>query len=166
MGDIGPCELVEGRIVPTSPTKGGHGVWEAKIVGYLFLLDPHNKRGWIFAGETGVYTKRNPDTVRGMDAAFISRQRHPARPEDFLEVAAELIVEVVLSNDRWRDIQDKIEEYFAIGVEWVWLIDPRRRLIYVYRSATDSQRLTVEDTLQGEGILEGFSLPLRDFFAA
>jgi Uma2 family endonuclease len=148
-----------------SPTKGGHGVWEARIVGHLFLFDPQGKRGWILAGEAGVYTQRNPDTVRGMDAAFISKMRHPARPEGFLEVAPELVVEILSPHDRWRDVQDKIEEYFAIGVVQLWLVDPTSRVVYVYHSPTDSIRLAETDTLQGEGILAGFSLPLADLFA-
>ncbi|HXV99690.1 MAG TPA: Uma2 family endonuclease, partial [Anaerolineae bacterium] len=28
MGDIGPCELIDGRIVPMSPTGGEHGYIE------------------------------------------------------------------------------------------------------------------------------------------
>jgi Uma2 family endonuclease len=76
------------------------------------------------------------------------------------------IEEVTMASAPLAQIEQRIitGEYFAIGVERVWLIDPRRRLVYLYRSATDSERLTVHDTLRGEGVLEGFSLSLRDFF--
>jgi Uma2 family endonuclease len=162
--DIGLCELIEGRIVSMSPVKGGHGLWEARVIGYLFVFDPHHKLGWVLGGEVGVYTKRNPDTVRGMDAAFISRQRHPARPDNFLEVAPELVVEVISPYDRWSEIQNKLNEYFAIGVERVWLVDPPNQVVYVYRTPTESVRLTIHDTLHGEGVLEAFSLGLADLF--
>jgi len=35
LGDVGPCELVDGRIVPSSPTGCEHGTIEGNIV-YLF----------------------------------------------------------------------------------------------------------------------------------
>ncbi len=31
MGDIGPCELIDGRIVPKSPTGGKHGIIESRL---------------------------------------------------------------------------------------------------------------------------------------
>jgi Uma2 family endonuclease len=35
MGDIGPCELVDGRIVPMSPTGGEHGEIEVRLASAL-----------------------------------------------------------------------------------------------------------------------------------
>lgn len=166
MGDIGPSELVNGRIVPMSTNGGEHGLIESEIIFQLKSFNAQHKSGWILGGEAGVYVRRNPDTVRGMDAAFISKARHPARPKGYLEVAPELIVEVISPNDRWKDIQDKLKEYFTIGVEYVWLIEPEDRTIYVYTELTEVIRLGEEDTLRGEGPLIGFELPLAALFAA
>lgn len=165
MGDIGPCELVKGRIVRMSTTGGEHALLEAEITFHLKDFNRKTHSGWVLSGEAGVYTQRNPDTVRGMDAAFISKERHPARPKKYLEVAPELVVEIVSPNDRWKEIQDKLQEYFAIGVETVWLVEPEERVVYVYTELTELTRLTLEDTLHGEGVLTGFELPLRMLFA-
>ena len=166
MGDLGACELIAGRVVPMTPPKGTHGVIEALLAWFLQSFVLPRKLGWVLTGEAGIYTGRNPDTIRGMDVAFISRARQPTRPAGYLTVAPELIIEIISPTDRWRDVRDKIEEYFVIGVERVWLVDPERKLVLVYRSEQDFIKLTEVDTLRGEGLLAGFELSLTALFDA
>ena len=59
----------------------------------------------------------------------------------------------------------KIDEYFAIGVQQVWIVEPEDRAVLVYRSRSDMRELAENDTLVGEGVLEGFSLPVASLFA-
>ncbi|MCB0060820.1 MAG: Uma2 family endonuclease, partial [Caldilineaceae bacterium] len=75
MGDIGRTELVKGRIIPLMPTGHPHGYFEAMIAAFLFNFVRLNRIGRVLTGEVGIYTGRNPDTVRAADAAFISHQR-------------------------------------------------------------------------------------------
>jgi Uma2 family endonuclease len=81
-----------------------------------------------------------------------------------LQAAPELVVEILSPDDRWRDVQDKLREYFAVGVERVWLVDPERRKVEVYRSFTEMRQLGEADTLMGEGALDGFALPVASLF--
>jgi Uma2 family endonuclease len=166
MGDIGPCELVDGRIVPMSPTGGEHGTIEALLASALISFVRQRKLGWVLTGEVGIYTRRQPDRVRGADVAFISRKRLPQRPgRKFLSVAPELVVEIMSPDDRWEHVRQKIEEYFAIGVERVWVVEPDNRAILVYATATEMRRLGETDALNGEGMLEGFVLPVGSLFS-
>ncbi len=166
MGDIGPCELIDGRIVFMSPTGGEHGYVEFDLGRNLGNFAERSNLGWVMGGETGIYTQRNPDRVRGADVLFISRERLQKRPtRGFLQVAPELVVEVMSPDDRWSEIQKKIAEYFAIGVLWVWIVEPPKRTIWVYRSSTERQAFGEADTLVGEGILAGFTLPVAKLFA-
>jgi Uma2 family endonuclease len=165
MGDVGPCELIDGRIVRMSPTGGEHGAIEVALTARLHAHVSERRLGWVLGGEVGIYTRRNPDRVRGADAAFVSRNRLAARPgRRFLEVAPELVVEVLSPDDRWQDIRQKIEEYFAIGVERVWVVEPENRAVLVYRSPGESERLKEGDVLEGHGRLEGFRMPVADLF--
>ena len=103
MGDIGPCELIDGRIVPMSPAGVEHGVLEQRLGRALGAFVEDRRLGWVLVGEVGIYTRRTPDRVRGADAAFISGQRLPQRPKKgFLEVAPELVCEVMSPDDRWH----------------------------------------------------------------
>lgn len=166
MGDIGPCELIDGRVVAMSPTGGEHGAIEVYLGGELSSFVRARRLGWVLGGEVGIYTRRNPDRVRGADVAFLSRNRLAHRPgKKFLDVAPELVVEILSPDDRWEEVRQKIEEYFAIGVERVWIVEPENRSVLVYRSVTEMERLAEADTLEGEGPLAGFTLPVASLFA-
>ena len=166
MGDIGPCELIDGRIVPISLASGRHGVLECRLSSAIGLFMQQHRLGWVMTGEVGIYTRRSPDRVRGADVVFLSRERWPdSPPKGFLEVAPDLVVEVMSPNDRWQEVRQKLAEYFAIGVRWVWIVEPENRTVLVYRSATDLQQFGVADTLLGEGVLAGFTMAVAELFA-
>ena len=97
---------------------------------------------------------------------FISKDRSSKRPaKGFLEAAPELVIEIMSPADRRQHIQQKLEDYFSIGVQWVWVIEPESRAILVYHSVTKMQKLDEAATLSGEGILSGFNLAVADLFA-
>ena len=166
IGDIGPYELVEGRIVKMSPTKMPHGKIEMRLARYFGNYVEENNLGEINGGEVGIYTQRDPDTIRTADLLFISHERlGKATPGGFLDVAPELIVEIMSPSDRWIDVRKKLREYFEIGVMVVLVVEPDEQVISVYRSTTDVQELSISDTLKLDDILPGFELALKKLFA-
>ena len=165
MGDIGRCELIDGRIVYMSPVGGEHSFVEFNIGAELRTFARQQKIGWVLGGEVGIFIRRNPDRIRGADVAFVSKKQLAHPPRGFLEVAPELVIEIISPNDRWEDVRAKIGDYFSIGVERVWIVEPAKRTVLVYRSNTQFQEFAESDTLNGEGILEGFSLAVAEIFA-
>lgn len=165
MSDVERSELVEGRIVEMSPTKPQHGRVESRLdYALLHYVREHNT-GVVMVGEVGIYTGRNPDTVRAADVLYISHERlAKATPNSFLDVAPQLIVEILSPSDRWSEVRRMVREYFDAGVDVVVLVEPEARLVAVYRAATKFVELTVGETLTLEEILPGFSLPLSELF--
>ena len=102
LGDIGPCELIEGRIVKMSPVGDEHAGYESNFDEYLKAFVRRHKLGKVRVGEVGIYTRRNPDTVRGAEVAFVSTERYAQRKTKagFLDVAPDLVVEVMSPDDR------------------------------------------------------------------
>jgi Uma2 family endonuclease len=165
LGNLGRCELIEGRVVPMAPTGDEHGGIEIKIGGKLDVFATTHKLGKVRVDEVGIYTHRNPDTVRGADALFISNERYAQKKSpSFLDVAPELVVEILSPNDSWSDVTQKLREYFAIGVQLVWVVDPQARIIYAYRSMTDVREFTGHDDLPGDEILPGFLVKVAELF--
>jgi Uma2 family endonuclease len=165
-GAPGRVELVQGEIVSLSPTGKQHGVIEGNI---YYELSKFNREqgslGQVIVGEAGLYTRRNPDTIRGMDVAFISTARlAQVKLESFLDVAPELIVEIMSPSDRWVDVMTKLAEYFAIDVEIVWVVEPQSQQVYIYRSLTEVTILTAADQIDGGDLLPGFAAPVTSFF--
>lgn len=166
LGDIGPAELVKGEIIRMPPTGYVHGRIELKLGKMLDNFVEHHQLGQIMVGEIGIYTQRDPDSVRAADVAYISNERlAQVASEGYLDVAPELIVEIISPGDRWANIEDKLDEYFAIGVRLVWLVNPKKREVLVYHAPTDVARFTADDTLSGENVLPGFEAAVADFFA-
>jgi len=147
-----------------SPTGDEHGILEFELGWHLRSFVVGRKLGWVMGGEVGIYTRRDPDRVRGADIVFVSKERLPEPRGKFLEVAPELVVEVMSPNDRWQDVREKMEEYFSISVQWVWVVEPANRAVLVFRSPTEMEKFGEGDTLRGEGVLEGFSLPVASLF--
>ncbi|NJO14393.1 MAG: Uma2 family endonuclease [Thioploca sp.] len=165
MGDIGRTELVKGKIIHLMPTGHPHGFYEVNLATFLNVFVRTHKLGRVLGGEVGIYTHRQPDTVRGADVAFISHQRlAQVQSKSFLDVCPELIVEVMSPDDTWSEVHEKLEEYFAVGAQLIWVVDPRRQKLHIYRSLTDLEILTVQDTLTGGEVLPGFQVPVAELF--
>lgn len=166
LGDIGPSELVRGEIVYMSPTGHLHGFLESIFDRALGAFVHQHKLGRVFVGEVGIYTQRNPDTVRAADVAFISKERWlQVQSKSYLDVAPDLVVEILSPDDAWSEVMEKLEEYFAIGALSVWIADPKREQIYVYHSLTEAQRFSGGEVLADEKVLPGFSIPVAELFA-
>lgn len=167
MNHIGWTELVEGEIIHKVPTGFLHGKIEFLLATLLGLFVRQHNLGVVFGGETGIYTRRNPDTVRGVDVAYISHDRlTQSNSDSYLDVAPELIVEIMSPGDSWTEVDDKLNEYFAMGVDLVWIINPKRQQIQVYTARTQFELLGLEDTLTGGSVLAGFEVAVVEIFEA
>lgn len=165
MGDIGPAELVKGRIVYMSPTGDEHGGVELTVGVLLYEFVRQNKLGKVHSGEVGIYTGRNPDIVRGADVIFIANERYAQKTNaTFLEIAPDLVVEVLLPSNTVLEMNQKLREYFAIGVRLVWLVDPVARSVLAYRALTDVREFATGDELPGDDVLPGFAVPVARIF--
>jgi Uma2 family endonuclease len=165
MNNVERSELVEGKLKFMSPTMPRHGKYESLLSHFLMGFVYERDLGDVMTGEVGIYIKRNPDTIRAADVIYISYMKlDQATPKKFLDVAPELVAEIMSPNDRWSDVRNKLREYFSIGVKVVIVVEPKEQILSVFRSMTDVQELSREDTLTLEDILPGFALPLSKYF--
>ena len=166
MPGLDPCELVAGRVVPMTPTNPTHGRIEVNVAAALKHFVRTQNLGVVMAGEVGVFTARNPDTVRAPDVLFLSHERDARRErrEGFLDVAPELTVEILSPTDRPDQVRRKLSEYFAAGVRQVWVIDPATRTVQVHHGRGGPLSLAHGAVLTGGDVLPGFELPVDDIF--
>jgi len=160
-GDVGPCELIDGRISKMTPTGDQHGAIEANIAAELMAFVRSQDLGKVRVGEVGIYTSRDPDTVRAADVLFISNERYAKRQTPgFFDIAPDLVVEILSPNDRWSEVTQKLREYFDVGVRLVWVVDPAARSVFSYRSLTDMREFGEQSELPGDDVLPGLSIPV------
>jgi Uma2 family endonuclease len=166
MPDHDLCELVDGRIVPMSPTNPEHGRIEANIAALLHSFVSTKKLGLVMTGEVGIFTRRNPDRVRGADVVFISHERYQQRDKTrgFLDVAPELIVEILSPENAHVDMRQKVEEYLAVGARLVLVVDPDAHTIIAHRPSDAAERHVRGRGVICEEVLPGFVLPVAAVF--
>ena len=160
-------ELIRGELIVMSPTKPLHGIVCARLAAALINFVEANDLGMAFGAETGFVVERDPDSVLGADAAFVSKERLTTVDnfEKFFPFAPDLAIEVLSPSNAVREIHEKIALYFAAGSRAVWVFNPKKRTAAVYTSPSEFHTLEENDTLDGGDVLPGFSLDLSKLFA-
>jgi len=162
-------ELVEGEIRELTPAGGEHGEVTGDLFGFIWNFARERGLGRVTAAETGFILYKNPDpdgkdTVRAPDVAFVSIERAPEPlPAQFVPIVPDQVVEVVSPNDRAEEIEEKISLYLKYGVRMIWVTYCVTRTIVIH-TPTSIKRLTIDDTLDGDDVLPGFTLKVSDIF--
>ena len=123
-------------------------------------------------GEQGGY-RLDPahprDTELGPDYAFVRADRLPPRtsPEYMkaLQLAPDLAIEVVSENQYAPGMAAKAKTYLSFGTRLVWVVWPRYERVDVWHPGDETPTaLGVDDTLDGEDVVLGFTYPIADLF--
>jgi Uma2 family endonuclease len=158
-------ELVRGSIVEMNRPFTSHGFYVGRVAMLLGQFVDRHDLGRIVAGDAGVITEHQPDTVRGPDVAFYSFQRIPRGPlpQGYWPASPELVVEVRSESDRWKDILQKAAEYLIANVLTVAVVDPARQQVHLF-SDKETLVLNATDLLSFPDMLPGFQVIVGRLF--
>lgn len=159
-------EVIDGELIDMGNSGALHGyvcsLLLAALMGYILP----KKLGVILDSSTAFKMKNG--NKRSPDIAFFAKERLQGiieLPSSFLEGAPDLAVEVLSPGNTVEEIDDKIAEYFENGSRLVWVISPTQHYVLVYHSAQEPDHLLKSiDSLDGEEVIPGFSLPVADLF--
>ncbi|HYW30519.1 MAG TPA: Uma2 family endonuclease [Gemmatimonas sp.] len=167
-------ELVRGQLVVREPASFHHGELSLRIgVALANHLERERQReGWprmrgrLATADPGFTLARRPDTVRAPDVAYVSRERFSGpMPDGYPELAPDLAVEVRSPGDRAGELLAKVGDWLSAGTQLVWVVEPARGTVTVYRADGSVRVCSSGDVLEGEALLPGFSMPLPVLFA-
>jgi Uma2 family endonuclease len=166
MPDSRWCELVEGELKRMAPASGRHADMTCILTEILGPYVRKRKLGKVLVGDPGFIVARDPDTVLGPDVAFIRAERIAAEPlgDGFREGAPDLAVEVLSPGQAPREGHDKALAWLDAGAALVWVVNPARGTVTVYRSRSDVETLSAGSELDGGALLPGFRCPVADLF--
>lgn len=157
-------ELVDGTLVEKSV-----GQYESQLAMLLghYLLNFLRKKplGIVLGSDAG--HRLDFGLIRMPDVAFVSQDRLPAlkdRPA-FVPFGPDLAVEIISPGNTNKEMDRKLQEYFDAGVKLVWYVYPEAQTVHVYRAVNQVRKLTADDSLDGEDVLPGFTLSLREWFS-
>lgn len=122
--------------------------------------------GELYTSDTAFIISQEPLSVLRPDVAFVRSERLPtdATESGFYAVVPDLVIEVLSPGDRQAEISTKIERYLQAGVSLIWLVDPLARTVMAYSPGRDPLKISVDGELDGDDVLPGFRLPVRDIF--
>lgn len=159
--------LKDGVLLAMPKPGGRHGVVGANILGFLWQYVRQHKLGWVTTAETGFITRTRPDgrqRIRGLDVAFVTLERAPdGLPVGPVPFSPDLAVEVISDSNTAADIHEKVLELLNEGTRLIRLIYPESQTVMVY-TPTSTTLLTAADSLSGDKVLSGVSLPIKDIF--
>jgi Uma2 family endonuclease len=153
-------DLVRGVLRVREPAGDRHGRVTMNLTIRLGLWVERAGAGQLFAAETGFMLSRAPDTVRAADIAFVRRERLPEAVPGFLELAPDLVVEVLSPGDRAGETLTKVGDWLNAGTPLVWIVDPERRAARIYRHDGSVSVVSEGEMLEGEDVLPRFACPL------
>jgi Uma2 family endonuclease len=163
----GASELVAGEIRMMAPASGAHGAVAGAIFAAVNAFVEQRQLGVCFPDNTGFALPGIENTVRSPDMAFVRGDRLPADglSSGFVELAPDLVVEVLSPTETASDLEEKLRDYLASGTTLAWVIDPAKRVIIVRAADAPVRWLLADDLLEGGPVLPGFSIPVAGLFA-
>jgi Uma2 family endonuclease len=162
-----PCELIDGKVVRISPAGMYHGIVGGNV---LRLLTRHvlaKNAGLVMIGGTGFRVRRDPDTVRAPDIAFVTRanlERARTSGDIFFPNAPDLAVEVLSPDDTWKSMEEKVRDYLSAQGRLVWVVSPTLEMVYVYAPGENVRGFGPRDDIDAGEVLPGFTAPVSAFF--
>lgn len=158
-------ELVLGRVVRGPPATPEQGAVTVRLAARLHDFVEQAGLGIVVIG-AGFILATDHDTGRAPDLAFVSKDRIPAsdRGTTYWRSAPDLAVEILSPSNTASEVQEKVLDCLESGSRLVWVVDPRRRTITVYRSPREIRILQPDEELSGEYVLPGFAVAVDGVF--
>ncbi len=122
------CEYIDGVVLERNVGERHHSKTQTVLA--VWMANRQQELGiWVYV-EQRVQVK--PARFRVPDLCVVAGEDFQ---EEIFTRPPFLCIEILSKDDRAGDIQDKIDDYLAFGVSYVWVIDPLRRRAYVHTAA-------------------------------
>jgi Uma2 family endonuclease len=118
------CDYVDGEVLERNLGEKEHSILQRALI----LLFGMNRDAWRVEVFPEQRVQVGPSRYRVPDITVLSAGLQWQR---VLRVPALLFIEILSPEDRWGRIRERVEDYFTLGTENVWIIDPELRRGYV-----------------------------------
>jgi len=148
------CDYVDGHIEERNSGEFDHSRLQSAISSYFFT----RRKEWDITVVVEQRVQVKPTRFRIPDVCIVLGQ-----PDgQIFRRAPFLCIEVLSNDDRISRLQERIDDYLATGVRYVWVLDPASRCAYVATAATGLREVR-EAVLRIEN--PALDLPLDAVFA-
>jgi Uma2 family endonuclease len=117
------CDYVDGHIEERNLGEWDHSRLQLAIGSYFFT----RQKEWGISVATEQRVQVKPTRFRIPDVCVVLGTPN----EQILTRPPFLCIEILSKDDRMSQIQERIDDYLAMGVRHVWVLDPASRRAYV-----------------------------------
>jgi Uma2 family endonuclease len=146
------CDYVDGEVLERNLGEREHSYVQVALGSYFFT----RRKVWGIEVYPEQRVQVRPNRFRIPDVCVVLG----GTKEKIFTAPPFLCVEILSPEDRMSRVQDRIDDYFAMGVPNVWVVDPARRCAYVATASGDLHRVT-EVLRTGDPL---FEVPLAEIF--
>jgi Uma2 family endonuclease len=133
--DLTHYEIIDGEVIPLASPTIKHQIVSRELFRRLDTQITAKRLGEILYAPLDFVIRRAPVRTRQPDLFFLSRERlHDwahLQDQPRLEFAPDLVIEILSPSDTYTYWSEKLQDYFALGVPEVWLVDVDKRAIEV-----------------------------------
>ncbi len=132
-----PYEIIDGEFMPSPAPLPVHQRIALKIV---MALNPHVEAedlGIVLFAPVDIILQRHPLRTRQPDVLFIHKDKLSGTGFDvieelqMLEIAPDLVIEVLSSSDTEKVLSGKLSDYQQIGIKECWVVSRESRSVEV-----------------------------------
>ena len=138
------CDFVDGSLEERNVGTFEHGHLQLQL-GFWFIS--HQKE-WDIRVSSELRTRVSPSCVRLPDVAVIRNDEN--RAEQVRTTPPLIAIEILSPQDRMPRVLERLDDFLAMGVPNVWLLDPIERVAYTYSASAlklvHTPQLFVEDS--------------------
>jgi Uma2 family endonuclease len=133
-------EYVDGEIKERNVGKWEHARVQWLLAAWFFA----HEKDWGITGSTEQRVRVSENRVRVPDLVVLTA----GAQSEVLTDPPLLVIEILSPDDTYSDTQERAQDYREMGVETVWIVDPKTRSGRMCRGAewVESSRLEVKGT--------------------
>lgn len=146
------CDYVDGEVVERNRGETDHSWLQTMLSAYMVARRAQR-------GITVLVEQRVQVTETRFRVPDICVIRGPKPAEQILAKPPFICIEILSPEDRWPRVQQRIDDYLAMGVPNVWVLDPATKTAYAVTAQGTHQ---VADTLKTEN--PSVEVPLSEIF--
>jgi len=170
--DLTHYEIIDGEVIPLASPRLKHQAIVTQLIRQIAPFAATNRLGGLFTAPFDFVIRRAPVRTRQPGLFFLSRERLQdwahLQEQPRLEFAPDLVIEILSPSDTYTYWSEKLQDYHALGVPEVWLVDIDKRAIEVQvREASDYRSLgwfSGEQVVASQ-VLAGLELKPAEVFA-
>ena len=146
------CDYVDGEVLERNLGERDHSYIQAALVSYFFT----RRKAWNIEVYPEQRVQVRPNRFRIPDVCVVLG----GTKEKIFTAPPFLCVEILSPEDRMSRVQERIDDYFAMGVPNVWVVDPARCFAF-YATATGDLHRVIDALRTTDPALE---VPLTEIF--